>query len=168
MSLGALKCDSCIGYAVVLIAFYVDFYYNVIIAWALRFFFASFTTMLPWTNCDNDWNTPACRPFEAVLDSGNRSRLRQNVSSSLGPPQTTPFTSAASEYFNRAILELHGSEGLHDLGTIKWDMALCLLAVYVICYFSLWKGISTSGKVQRDFQPTTFSEIFLLKAITKL
>lgn len=33
------------------------------------------------------------------------------------------------------------------MGHIKWDMALCLLAVYLICYFSLWKGISTSGKV---------------------
>lgn len=49
--------------------------------------------------------------------------------------------------FSRAILELHQSKGLHDLGAIKWDMALCLLAVYIICYFSLWKGISTSGKV---------------------
>jgi len=48
---------------------------------------------------------------------------------------------------SRAILELHRSAGLHDLGAIKWDMALCLLAVYLICYFSLWKGISTSGKV---------------------
>ncbi|KAG6449405.1 hypothetical protein O3G_MSEX006068 [Manduca sexta] len=135
-----------IGYAVVLIAFYVDFYYNVIIAWALRFFFASFTTMLPWTNCDNEWNTPSCRPFEAVWETNitNRSRSRNT---SLGLAQTTPFTSAASEYFNRAILELQGSEGLHDLGSIKWDMALCLLAVYIICYFSLWKGISTSGKV---------------------
>lgn len=51
-----------IGYAVVLIAFYVDFYYNVIIAWALRFFFASFTSLLPWTTCDNEWNTANCRP----------------------------------------------------------------------------------------------------------
>ncbi|CAB0011148.1 unnamed protein product, partial [Nesidiocoris tenuis] len=101
-----------IGYAVVLIAFYVDFYYNVIIAWALRFFFASFTDFLPWTTCDNPWNTPKCRPVSG----------------------------------NRAILELHRSEGLHDLGSIKWDMALCLFVVYVICYFSLWKGISTSGK----------------------
>ncbi|CAG9114764.1 hypothetical protein JYU34_007647 [Plutella xylostella] len=132
-----------IGYAVVLIAFYVDFYYNVIIAWALRFFFASFTTMLPWTNCDNEWNTPACRPFEAIWEQGNVTRN----GSTLAPPATTPFTSAASEYFNRAILELHGSAGLHDLGAVKWDMALCLLAVYIICYFSLWKGISTSGKV---------------------
>uniref|UniRef100_A0A8D8QVI2 Sodium-dependent dopamine transporter n=1 Tax=Cacopsylla melanoneura TaxID=428564 RepID=A0A8D8QVI2_9HEMI len=39
------------------------------------------------------------------------------------------------------------STGLHDLGSIKWDIALCLLAVYLICYFSMWKGISTSGKV---------------------
>lgn len=26
-------------------------------------------------------------------------------------------------------------------------MVLCLFAVYLICYFSLWKGIGTSGKV---------------------
>ncbi|XP_053625464.1 sodium-dependent dopamine transporter [Plodia interpunctella] len=134
-----------IGYAVVLIAFYVDFYYNVIIAWALRFFFASFTTMLPWTNCNNEWNTPACRPFEVISEAALNKTSQRN--SSLLPAETTPFTSAASEYFNRAILELQGSEGLHDLGAIKWDMALCLLAVYIICYFSLWKGISTSGKV---------------------
>ncbi|XP_045785625.1 sodium-dependent dopamine transporter [Maniola jurtina] len=137
-----------IGYAVVLIAFYVDFYYNVIIAWALRFFFASFTTMLPWTNCNNDWNTESCQPFEANWTSVNANKsTRHNSSASNTPAQTTQFTSAASEYFNRAILELHRSEGLHDLGSIKWDMALCLFMVYVICYFSLWKGISTSGKV---------------------
>ncbi|CAH1378553.1 hypothetical protein MTP99_002379 [Tenebrio molitor] len=135
-----------IGYAVVLIAFYVDFYYNVIIAWALRFFFASFTSMLPWTSCDNPWNTPNCRPF----DFPSRNFTENNRTDLSIQPKTgldSRFASAASEYFNRAILELHQSKGLHDLGAIKWDMALCLLAVYVICYFSLWKGISTSGKV---------------------
>ncbi|XP_069703735.1 sodium-dependent dopamine transporter [Periplaneta americana] len=144
-----------IGYAVVLIAFYVDFYYNVIIAWALRYFFASFTNLLPWTTCDNSWNTPLCRPFDMGVDShrdGNASSdvvghpLDEVLVSNVNGNQTK-FTSAASEYFNRAILELHRSSGLHDLGSIKWDMALCLLAVYFICYFSLWKGISTSGKV---------------------
>lgn len=49
-----------IGFAVVLIAFYVDFFYNVIIAWALHFFFASFTSQLPWISCSNSWNTPQC------------------------------------------------------------------------------------------------------------
>lgn len=51
-----------IGYAVVLIAFYVDFYYNVIIAWSLRYFFASLTDVLPWTTCKNDWNSKDCKP----------------------------------------------------------------------------------------------------------
>ena len=44
----------------VLIAFYTDFFYNVVIAWCLHFFVASFTTDLPWTSCGNDWNTPLC------------------------------------------------------------------------------------------------------------
>ena len=53
-----------IGYAVVLIAFYVDFYYNVVIAWALYFFFASFSTELPWTRCSNNWNTVYCEEIK--------------------------------------------------------------------------------------------------------
>ncbi|XP_017835438.2 sodium-dependent dopamine transporter [Drosophila busckii] len=155
-----------IGYAVVLIAFYVDFYYNVIIAWSLRFFFASFTSVLPWTSCNNAWNTPNCRPFEGQSQRaivGNLSdfyafnnqsaffanETYANVSlASLAPVVPVErFESAASEYFNRYILELNQSQGLHDLGQIRWDVALCLLMVYLICYFSLWKGISTSGKV---------------------
>ncbi|RLU27541.1 hypothetical protein DMN91_001345 [Ooceraea biroi] len=152
-----------IGYAVVLIAFYVDFYYNVIIAWSLRYFFASFSTMLPWTTCDNAWNTPLCREFDANVsyafedtvanemneNFGNITRFLDqgsNVAQNIADNHTL-YTSAAHEYFNRAILELHESKGLHDLGAIKWDIALCLLVVYLVCYFSLWKGISTSGKV---------------------
>ncbi|XP_052861017.1 sodium-dependent dopamine transporter [Anopheles cruzii] len=143
-----------IGYAVVLIAFYVDFYYNVIIAWSLRFFFASFTDSLPWTHCSNPWNTAECKPFgfsnssaAAAAATNNTATLLANASVTAAAVNESKFASAASEYFNRYILELDKSEGIHDLGAIKWDMALCLLAVYLICYFSLWKGISTSGKV---------------------
>ncbi|XP_055531694.1 sodium-dependent dopamine transporter isoform X2 [Wyeomyia smithii] len=141
-----------IGYAVVLIAFYVDFYYNVIIAWSLRFFFASFTSHLPWKLCDNTWNTIFCKTFEFGGPNRTIAATAETFNGSLTNVTTvvineTRFASAASEYFNRYILELDKSDGIHDLGTIKWDMALCLLAVYLICYFSLWKGISTSGKV---------------------
>ncbi|XP_044733776.1 sodium-dependent dopamine transporter [Chrysoperla carnea] len=128
-----------IGYAVVLIAFYVDFYYNVIIAWALRFFFASFNSMLPWTTCNNEWNTPLCRQV-IIFNS-------LNLISIYDYHNSINYTTPASEYFNRRILEIHLSGGIDDLGTIKYDMAICLLIVYIICYFSLWKGISTSGKV---------------------
>jgi solute carrier family 6 dopamine transporter-like protein 3 len=56
-----------LGWSVVLIAFYVDFFYNVIIAWSLRFFFASITDKLPWKSCGNDWNTNSCRPVSILI-----------------------------------------------------------------------------------------------------
>ena len=55
--------------------------------------------------------------------------------------------------FRRGLLELNQSKGIDDLGAIKWDIALCLLVVYLICYFSLWKGISTSGKASSLSMP---------------
>ena len=73
-----------IGYAVVLIAFYVDFYYNVIIAWALHYLFMSFSTHLPWTTCDNEWNTDKCRDIFAVNGSKAAAVSVQKTSS---PPE---------------------------------------------------------------------------------
>lgn len=42
---------------------------------------------------------------------------------------------------------MHEVQGIDDIGSLRWQNVLCLLAIYIICYFSLWKGISTSGKV---------------------
>ena len=47
-----------VGGAMFLVSFFVSIYYNVIIAWTFFYFFASFTTDLPWASCDNEWNTP--------------------------------------------------------------------------------------------------------------
>ncbi|MGH0114581.1 UNVERIFIED_CONTAM: hypothetical protein FKN15_022054 [Acipenser sinensis] len=49
-----------VGYTVIIIALYVGFYYNVIIAWSLYYLFASFASELPWLRCGNPWNSPNC------------------------------------------------------------------------------------------------------------
>ncbi|ODM94070.1 Sodium- and chloride-dependent taurine transporter, partial [Orchesella cincta] len=49
-----------IGYATTIICFLLNVYYIVILAWAVHFFFASFTTQLPWATCGNYWNTQNC------------------------------------------------------------------------------------------------------------
>lgn len=47
----------------------------------------------------------------------------------------------------RGVLHLHQSRGIHDLGLPRWDLTLCLVVVVCILYFSLWKGVKSSGKV---------------------
>jgi len=58
-------------------------------------------------------------------------------------------TDMVDAFVRRHMLELHEANGIEQLGSVKWQLTLCLVAVYLICYFSLWKGISTSGKVSR-------------------
>ncbi len=47
----------------------------------------------------------------------------------------------------RGMLHLHESTGIDDLGRPRWQLTCCLAVVIVVLYFSLWKGVKTSGKV---------------------
>jgi hypothetical protein len=49
-----------LGWATVINSFLVSIYYNVIIAWVLFYFFASFRSKLQWSDCGNWWNTERC------------------------------------------------------------------------------------------------------------
>uniref|UniRef100_UPI0034E057A0 Sodium-dependent dopamine transporter n=1 Tax=Homo sapiens TaxID=9606 RepID=UPI0034E057A0 len=125
-----------VGFTVILISLYVGFFYNVIIAWALHYLFSSFTTELPWIHCNNSWNSPNCSDAHPGDSSGDSSGLNDTFG-------TTP----AAEYFERGVLHLHQSHGIDDLGPPRWQLTACLVLVYVLLYFSLWKGVKTSGKV---------------------
>ncbi|XP_032892203.1 sodium-dependent noradrenaline transporter [Amblyraja radiata] len=126
-----------VGYAVILIALYVGFYYNVIIAWSLYYLFSSFTSDLPWAHCNNYWNSKNCTDPKLFNTSllGNGTKYSKY--------KITP----AAEYYERGVLNLHESAGIHNLGLPRWQLILCLLVVIIILYFSLWKGVKTSGKV---------------------
>uniref|UniRef100_A0A8C5BCL7 Transporter n=1 Tax=Gadus morhua TaxID=8049 RepID=A0A8C5BCL7_GADMO len=117
-----------IGYSICIIALYVSFYYNTIIAWALFYFYSSFSTTLPWTNCDNAWNTPDCTNY-------------------FGRDNVTWTNSSKSPAEERNVLEIHRADGLRDVGGVRWQLMLCLFLIFTIVYFSLWKGVKTSGKV---------------------
>ena len=59
------SCLAGIGMAQCLIAYFVAFYYNVIIAWSFFYLFYSLRAVLPgynlpWISCDNYWNTEYC------------------------------------------------------------------------------------------------------------
>lgn len=60
-----------------LIAFYTDFFYNVVIAWSIHFLFSSFTSELPWAKCGHEWNTEYCYEGKSntAPSSGNNSNI---------------------------------------------------------------------------------------------
>merc|ERR1711953_1621918 len=46
----------------------IGLYYNMIIAWTIYYFFASFTSALPWQFCDNDYNDDKCFSFSGFKE----------------------------------------------------------------------------------------------------
>lgn len=64
----------------------------------------------------------------------------------LAPPSTSPLNPNTPPS-SRHVLQVHRSPGLHQLGSVSWQLALCLLFIFTIVYFSIWKGVKTSGKV---------------------
>uniref|UniRef100_A0A4W3J0D1 Transporter n=1 Tax=Callorhinchus milii TaxID=7868 RepID=A0A4W3J0D1_CALMI len=122
-----------IGYAICIISLFVAFYYNTIMSWAVYYLYFSFTTELPWARCNNGWNTLNCTNYFH----------KKNTT------WTKSSTSPAEEFFTRKVLQVHRSSGLGDLGGVSWQLALCLLFIFTVVYFSIWKGVKTSGKVVR-------------------
>ena len=59
---------------------YIAIYYNVIISWAFFYFFSSFSWTLPWSTCDNDWNSENCK--ENNYDLSNDTVLTSNLTKS--------------------------------------------------------------------------------------
>uniref|UniRef100_A0A8B9TRG5 Transporter n=1 Tax=Anas platyrhynchos TaxID=8839 RepID=A0A8B9TRG5_ANAPL len=130
-----------IGFAICIIGLYVSFYYNTIIAWALYYFYSSFSGTLPiaW-GCSWGAHDPCCGAEGAV---GTACPLPARPRAGPAAPEPLPGR-------RRKVLEIQKSGGLYDVGGIRWQLLLCLFLIFTIVYFSLWKGVKTSGKVWVD------------------
>uniref|UniRef100_A0A8C2UDZ6 Transporter n=1 Tax=Coturnix japonica TaxID=93934 RepID=A0A8C2UDZ6_COTJA len=121
-----------IGYSSLGIEIYLNIYYIIILSWALFYLFSSFTAVLPWASCNNPWNSDLCVDFLNISNWDNR---------------TVPAnaTSPVVEFWEKRVLGL--TDGIHNMGTVRWELALCLLLAWIICYFCIWKGVKSTGKV---------------------
>uniref|UniRef100_H2YII6 Transporter n=1 Tax=Ciona savignyi TaxID=51511 RepID=H2YII6_CIOSA len=124
-----------IGISLNMINYYINVYYAVILAWALRYFFASMASELPWSTCGNSWNTRNCFIFGAL----------SNASDVINATNSSLRISSVREYWERGVLGK--SAGIHEIGSIQWELLLCLLLTWVVLYFCIWKGIGWTSKV---------------------
>ncbi|XP_048405488.1 sodium- and chloride-dependent GABA transporter 2-like isoform X3 [Stegostoma tigrinum] len=121
-----------IGYGTILIDLYLVTYYIIILTWSTFYLFNSFFAELPWTRCGQQWNTDNCVEFAKNSSAGNWTK---------GENATMPVI----EFWEKRVLRL--SAGIDHVGTIHWQLALCLLLIWIICFFCIWKGVKSTGKV---------------------
>ncbi|XP_034052136.1 sodium- and chloride-dependent GABA transporter 2-like isoform X1 [Gymnodraco acuticeps] len=133
-----------LGYGSQVTLLYSVVYYIVILAWAFLYLFSSFHTVLPWASCNNTWNTDNC------IDCGQNDSVYRHINENA--------TSSVKEFWQRRVLGLSG--GIEEMGSIRWDLAGCLLLSWIICYFCIWKGVKATGKVV--YVTATFPVVMLI------
>ncbi|XP_076023237.1 sodium- and chloride-dependent creatine transporter 1-like isoform X2 [Genypterus blacodes] len=160
-----------LGLASMVIVFFCNTYYIMILVWGLYYFFHSFTNPLPWATCGNAWNTPNCTedfrrycynlsaiqsalpppsadpstPSNLVLSTSqfNMSTAELLLNSSCMVPES--LRSTVIEFWEHKVLRL--SSGLHEPGEMNCEMVLYLMITWIIVYFCMWKGVKSTGKV---------------------
>ncbi|XP_053706097.1 sodium- and chloride-dependent creatine transporter 1 isoform X2 [Synchiropus splendidus] len=134
-----------LGYASMVIVFFCNTYYIMVLAWGLYYLVMSFNTVLPWSTCDNEWNTPSCLEIFNHQDCKNSSYVNTTVIGNLTCSDLAAGRSPIIEFWENKVLDI--SSGLGEAGSIHWELLLCLMAVWVMVYFCVWKGVKSTGKI---------------------
>ncbi|XP_006278258.1 sodium- and chloride-dependent creatine transporter 1 isoform X1 [Alligator mississippiensis] len=129
-----------LGLASLLIVFYCNTYYVLVLSWALFYLGSAVAGAvasggdLPWATCGHSWNSPACH--DGPLGNSSHSNSSQS---------DAPFRSPVLEFWENRVLGLSG--GLEEPGQLRGDLVLCLVVCWALVYFCVWKGIRSAGKV---------------------
>ncbi|XP_070508457.1 sodium- and chloride-dependent GABA transporter 1 [Chironomus tepperi] len=167
-----------IGYAAAVMSCWMNVYYIVILAWAIFYFFMSLRAKLPWSTCDNLWNTYTCvNPYvrkEICFDQRVPGQFLANGTAviakvcTLGGKNVSAsiLTDPVKEFWERRALMI--SSGIEEIGNVRWELAGTLLLVWIVCYFCIWKGVKWTGKVVyfTALFPYVLLTILLIRGIT--
>uniref|UniRef100_UPI00358F289E sodium- and chloride-dependent creatine transporter 1-like n=1 Tax=Myxine glutinosa TaxID=7769 RepID=UPI00358F289E len=159
-SIGAWKISPLfqgIGISSLVIVFFCNCYYIMVLAWGLYYLVHSFTSPLPWATCGNSWNTLNCSEHFGTQNCSSTSGTAFNASDwhcNSSDSQTSPVV----EFWERKVLHISG--GLDQPGSLRWELLLCLIAVWLLIYFCVWKGIKSTGKVV--YFTATFPYVILI------
>ncbi|WAR17587.1 SC6A6-like protein [Mya arenaria] len=95
-----------IGVLQVMLSLTVLWYVIMVLAWVCYFLYSSFFPVLPWTTCNNHWNTPHCTPLSDMwvddIVHENGSDITSNITSNAVPSSIN--SSSAFEFWESSTL----------------------------------------------------------------
>ncbi|XP_033748222.1 sodium- and chloride-dependent glycine transporter 2-like [Pecten maximus] len=169
-----------LGLSIAVINLLTVLFDNIVQCWAIEYLVNSFSSVLPWTTCDNPWNTLECTTF--LNNSINNSSLNASFPFSDRAVQPTlgsvlnnvtkhpddGFTvenplvqvSAVEEFWKYKVLRL--STGIEDIGDINGMYLLYMAIIKIIVCCAIIKSVKTLGKMM---VVTAILPIFILIAI---
>ncbi|XP_049891741.1 sodium- and chloride-dependent betaine transporter-like isoform X3 [Epinephelus moara] len=159
-----------VGIASQVILAYLNIYYIVILVWALVYLYYSFKSTLPWSTCDNFWNTDVCQSRPSSYANPNLFQpdsnwsFLHNVTSldyfdEFSPEVDNEQRTSETEFWMYRVLRVS-----HDmtLGPVNWDLAACLLLAWIVCYLCIFRGIKSAGKVVYVTATVPYLLLFIL------
>uniref|UniRef100_UPI00358FEFA2 sodium- and chloride-dependent creatine transporter 1-like n=1 Tax=Myxine glutinosa TaxID=7769 RepID=UPI00358FEFA2 len=135
-----------IGYSSIVVVFYSNVYYTIILAWAIYYLIQSFTTTeLPWASCGHIWNSASCQKQVSCLNSsfGHSNSTLFNISNrNCGK---TNGSSPILQYWENNVLRDSGS--LNITGSVNWDLFPCLIAAWLMIFLCICRDLRATEKV---------------------
>lgn len=132
-----------LGYAMCFISGLVCIYYNMIIAYTIYYFFASFTKNLPWEQCTPEWE----EKYNCVNPYDENATTISTENRTCPAPESNITTSTPTAcYWFYSVLDITPTmeEGSSEF---RWQLVLCLLLAWIVIFVCLSRGIKSSGKV---------------------
>lgn len=83
-------------------------YFNAILAWALYYMVSSFQSVVPWSRCDQWWNTPRCVDFSAATNATSP----PNASSVSSENGTTSWGNYTSPAWSTRFFDVNVTDGI--------------------------------------------------------
>ncbi|KAJ8939840.1 hypothetical protein NQ314_010969 [Rhamnusium bicolor] len=144
-----------VGYGQLIGTICVATYYCSLMAITLFYLINSFTSNLPWSECNPVWdNESFLQNLTCVASKASASNLNNTISS-------------AELWFRIEVLK--ESPNINDgIGSPEWRLTLCLLVSWIITFAVCAKGVQTSGKASYFLAifPYVILGALLIRAVT--
>lgn len=137
-----------LGVAAMVITFILNIYYVMVLIWSAFYFVMSLRSELPWSTCDNEWNTPVC-----VTEVTTNSTINNTIDSTV-------------EFWRYRTLQM--SDGMDSPGGMVKELVICSLFVWILVYLCVCRGIRITGKIMyvTSLFPYVILTILLIRGVT--